>query len=99
MVKGNSICIRTYLRPELFAEIAGEAEKAGKRKKGLLLYTAKPHGFANEKLANTDGIAKFLKFCYDYYKKAEPARLKELADILQQEKELQELKRQKGLPI
>ena len=99
MVQGDSICIKVYLYPALFAEIAGEAEKSGKRRKGLLLYTQKPNGFANEKLANTDGIAKFLKFCYEYYKDHEADRVRDLADILRKEQEIQELRKQKGLLI
>ncbi len=36
---------------------------------------------ADEWLANTDGIGKFLKSCYEYWKKAEPLRLDALAEV------------------
>jgi len=90
MAQGKSVKVRMYLKPELFAEVAQEAEKAGKRKKGLLLYTQRAHGFATEKDANTDGIAKFFKHCYDYWRAHEAQRLQELAEVTRQEHELAE---------
>ncbi len=97
MVKGNSVCIKVYLKPELFAEMVLEAEKAGIRRKGLLLYTQKPHGFMEDKLANTDGIAKYLKFCHKYRKESEVHILEEAAELARQEKEIAERKKQLGL--
>ena len=96
MSKGNSICIKLYLKPEVFADVASEAEKAGVRHKGLLLYTQKPHGFAGEKLANTDDIAEFFKRTFKYWKEHEAERLQELAALAEEERRLQERKKKLG---
>jgi len=97
MSKGNSVCVKIYLKPELFAEVAVQAEKALVRRKGLLLYTQKEHGFANEKLANTDGIAKFLKHTYRYWVEHEAQRLQELAEIAVTESEIAARKKKLGV--
>jgi hypothetical protein len=89
--------VKVYLTEKLFAEITEQAEKLSFRKKGLLLYTQKKHGWADEKLANTDGLAKFLKYCYTYWRDAEAKRLFEAAEIAQQEKALAEKKAKLGL--
>jgi len=93
----KSICIKVYVRPDLFSTLAKDAEAAGKRRKGLQLYVQKPHGFANELLANTDGIAKFLKYTWQYWKENEAARLERIAELLKKEKELQEERKKLGL--
>lgn len=59
--KYAGVCVKVYMSQEDFTAYAKLAERAGKRRVGLLLHTQKPHGFADEKLANTDGIARFLK--------------------------------------
>lgn len=97
MEKEKSVCVKIYLKPELFAEITQEAEKAGIRRKGLLLYTEKPHGFANEKLANTDRIAQFLKFCFRQYLAAEADRIEKMAQIRRQEQDIAEQKKRLGI--
>lgn len=89
--------VKVYLTDKLFAEIIEQAEKAGFRRKGLLAYTQKKHGFADEKVANTDGIAKFMKYCYSYWKDSEYKRHEEALRIAQQEKELAEKKARLGL--
>ena len=96
MGKGNSVCVKMYLNPELFTEVAEQAEKAGTRRKGLLLYTHKEHGFSHEKLANTDGIAKFFKHTYRYWVEHEAQRLQELAEIAARENELAMRKKKLG---
>ena len=85
------------MEPELFAEVAQAAEKAGIRTKGLLLYTVREHGFAGQKNANTDDLSKFFKYCYNYWKEHEAQRMEEAAKLLQAEKELQERKRRLGM--
>ena len=97
MVGEKSVCLKVYLKPVLFAEMAMEAEKVGKRRKGLLLYTQKEHGFSHEKVSNTDGLGRFLKFCYLYFKEHEAQRMQEFADLMQKQKELDDLKRKRGL--
>lgn len=59
--KYAGVCVKVYMSHEDFQAYAKLAERAGKRRVGLIPYTQKPHGFASEKLANTDGIARFLK--------------------------------------
>lgn len=65
--KYQGVCVKVYFSEEDFAEVAKLAEKAGNRRVGLSLYTQKPHGFADEKLANTDGVARFLKMAAGYW--------------------------------
>jgi len=97
MPKGNSICIKTYWKPEEFAEVAKFAERAGKRRGGLLLYIKKPHGFADEMLAHTTGCAKFLKYAAYAWADREADRLEQAAEIKQQEKEIAEKKAKLGI--
>lgn len=65
--KYAGVCVKVYMSQEDFQAYAKLAERAGKRRVGLLLYTQKPKGFANEKLANTDGIARFLKMAGEFW--------------------------------
>ncbi len=95
----KSICIKIYLKPEAFAEIAQDAEKAGIRRKGLLLYTAKRNGFAGEQLANTDAIGKYLKFTAKYYQEHEADRMAEAAKAAQELKAAQDKARKLGVAI
>ena len=81
MREKNSICLKVYLKPELFSEMAAEAEKSGHRRKGLPLFTQKPHGFGHEKLANTDGVARYLKHTHSFYVQALAERLRKAAEI------------------
>lgn len=59
---------------------------------GIPTKKQKPHGLANEWVANTDGIGKLLKNCYDYWKKNEPERLRELAELQEEQRKLEERK-------
>ena len=51
--KGRKICVKCYFNPDSFQAVAADAERAGKRRGGLLLFTQKPHGFQNEQVSNT----------------------------------------------
>ncbi len=95
--KKKQLRVKVYLNPALFAEVALQAEKTGFRRKGLPLFTQKPHGFVDEKVANTDGMAKFFKHCYKFWKESEARRLEEAAKIAQMEKELADRKAKLGL--
>ena len=77
--RDKSICVKMYLKPDLFSLVAGNAERAGVRRKGLLLYTQKKNGLLEEKLANTDGISRYYKLCAKYYEEHEADRLSEAA--------------------
>ena len=80
--------VAVYLNKEELTSMAQAAEKRHLRRVGLPTETLKPHGFEGEKVANTDGISLLLKFCFDYWQKEEPKRLKRKAELL---KELEEL--------
>ena len=82
----EGVCVKVYFNEQDFAEIAKFAEKAGKRRVGLQLYTQKPHGFADEKLANTDGIARFLKMAANYWAEHR-VELEQKAESIKREKE------------
>lgn len=62
--KRLAVCVKVYFKVGEFAEITEDAVRAGFRRPGLKLSTAKPHGFKNERVANTDGVSKFLKECW-----------------------------------
>lgn len=86
MKQKDKVTVKVYFNPKTFLEVAELAEKAGYRRRGLQLYTQKKHGFADEKVANTDGISKFLKSLIVYWKKNEAQRMERKADLLKQKK-------------
>ncbi len=89
--------VRVYFSDKNYAEVVKDAEKAGKRRVGLVLWKQKEHGFANQREANTDGLAKFLKFCYGYWKDHEADRLRQLAELQDRERRLAEEKKKLGV--
>lgn len=93
----KSVCVKVYLNRKLFTEVAQQAEKAGKRRPGLLLFTKKKNGFAGEMLANTDGISRFFKYCAAYYKEHEAERLAKAADLAERERDLAAEKKRLGI--
>jgi hypothetical protein len=93
--------VSIYFNEADLTRIVKDAEKAGFRRVGIPIKRQKPHGLADEWLANTDGIGRLLKNCYDYWKKAEPQRLKELAETERQMQELAAKKEalEQGKPV
>lgn len=80
--------VSIYFNENDLALVVKDAEKAGFRRVVVPVKIQKPHGLPDEWLANTDGVGRFLKNCYDYWKKTAPERLKELAETERQLKEL-----------
>ena len=76
--------VAVYLGEEDLTPMAQAAEKLGLRRVGLPTQKQKEHGFAGEWQANTDGISLLLKYCYAYWAREEPKRLKRLAEIAQE---------------
>lgn len=70
----ESVCVKVYLKPKFFAEVCELAQKSGKRGIGLKNYKLKEHGFANQTIPNTKGIAKFFKMCALAWRDAEVER-------------------------
>ena len=97
MVKKEQIRVRVYFNERTLQAIAQDAEKAGKRRVGLPLFIMKEHGFAGERLANTDGISKFLKHCWKYWKENEASRLADMAELAQRKKVLEDEMKRKGI--
>jgi hypothetical protein len=95
--KGKKICVKVYFNPKSFQAVALDAEKSGKRRGGLQLFTQKPHGFGHELVSNTDGISKFMKHCWQYWIDHEAERLGQAAALAQREKELQAEKKRLGV--
>jgi hypothetical protein len=73
--------VRVYFNQAELTAIAKDAEGAGKRRVGLLLQTQKPHGLDGETQANTDGISRFLKHTWTYWKEHQADRLEAAARI------------------
>ena len=84
----KKIRVKVYLSAKDFAEIAKDAEKAGRRRGGLQLFTQKEHGFSNERVANTDGMSKFLKFCWHYWQETERHRFEKAAELAKMEQDI-----------
>lgn len=80
--------VAVYLNKDELTAMAKEAEQLGFRRVGLPIETQKPHGFSNEKNANTDGVSRLLKYCHDYWQNNMPKRLERKAALL---KEIEEL--------
>ncbi len=81
--------VGVYFNETGITTLIKDAEKAGFRRVGLPAKIQKPHGMADEWLANTDGLAKFLKNCWEYWRKAEPERLEALAKTQKEFAEIQ----------
>lgn len=88
--------VSVYFNENDLLSLAKEAEKLGFRRVGIPIKKQLPHGFSGQWVANTDGISRLLKFCHNYYKDHYADRLREQAELEQREKEIQELKKQKG---
>jgi hypothetical protein len=86
-----------YFNLKDFAEIAKDAEKAGKRHGNSILFRQKEHGFSGQEVANRKGIAKFLKYCWEYWRKAEPARLEEAAKLKAERQRIDEELKKAGM--
>lgn len=89
--------VKVWLGEEDFKAMAQLAEKLGFRKVGLPLKTQKPHGFADEWRANTNGISQTYKALKEYHDKTEAWRLSEAARIAQARQELEQEAARKGL--
>ena len=97
--KYKGVTVKVYLNEKRFVEEAKRAEKAGKRRVGLLLFTQKSHGFDWEKLANTDGLSRYYKMCSDYWQEHEAERLQEQAKLKAEEQELKERMKKAGVSV
>jgi hypothetical protein len=93
----KQIRVKVYFSPKDFAEIAKDAEKAGKRRHGLLLFTQKEHGLVHDKVANTDSLSKFLKFCWHYWQETERHRFEKAAELAKREQEIKEERSKLGV--
>ena len=60
----KKICVKVYFALHDYLDVIASAERAGFRRGGLIPFIQKPHGFNGEKVANTDGISRFLKECW-----------------------------------
>jgi len=93
---GKKICVKVYFNPKSFQAVAADAEKAGKRRGGLQLFTQKPHGFGHEQVSNTDGISRFLKHTWAYWCDHEKERLEEALAIAEDERRIAARKKKLG---
>lgn len=82
----KKIRVKVYFNPARFKDLADDATAAGFRRGGLRLFVQKPHGFSNEVNANTDGMSRFLKECWKFWKehREEYARLKKKEELARQ---------------
>ena len=94
---GRQVLIKVWMNEILFAEAARNAERAGFRRGGTVLFTQKKNGLQDEKVANTNGVSKYLKHCMSYYEKAEPERLSRAAQIAEEERRLAAEKKKLGI--
>lgn len=90
MKKIGIVRVSVYFGMAELTAIAQDAEKAGLRRVGIPVRIQKPNGFADEWLANTDGIGRFLKQTYEYYKRHEADRLFEASKLAEARAQLEE---------
>ena len=88
-------CVKVYFKPEEFLRVINGAVGGRFRGVGLFPYLQVAHSWGDEKRANTDGIAKFLKFCFAEYEKSAGRRADVLAEIAREESENAERIRKK----
>lgn len=93
----KKIRVKVYFNPKTFQAIAQDAERTGKRRGGLQLFVQRKNGFMDQVDANTDGISKFLKMCWQYWREHEADRLEQAAELKRKEIEIQEQKRKLGI--
>lgn len=91
--------VQVYFGKEDFLSIIKDAERAGKRRVGLLPFVKKEHGFSNEEHSNSDGISKFLKFAWHYWKETEFLRLEQQAEAMRKLEEAKKVAQKAGLDI
>jgi len=91
------VCVRIYFKENEFIEIAELAKILKLRPVGLKAIKKRPHGWRQETVADTKGIAKALHYLIGYYKDTEAERVLKLAQILAQEKVLREQKAKMGV--
>jgi hypothetical protein len=83
-----------------FEQVVKEAEAAGCRRPGLPTLRqsrARSERSRSGEVANTDGVAEYLKMCRDFYKRTEHLRLAEAAAIAREEAELAARKKKLGV--
>lgn len=91
-------CVQIYLAEKDFIEAVKWAEKVKKRRVGLFLKVQrKGRNGLKAPSYNTKGLAKAYKFYFAYYREHEYDRLREEAEIAEQEKALLAKKKKLGL--
>ena len=93
----RKIRIKVYFNEEEFSEVITDSEQAHFRRGGLKPFVQKARGFSEEKLANTDGISKFLKFCWREWQRIRAEGRDLQAEIEKRKQEIAALERQAGL--
>lgn len=99
MAMKNKIVVKVYLNAENFPRMAAIAERMGKRRGGLLLFTQKPHGRADELLANTDGLSRAMKASMLYWEADEAGRLAKKAAAMKELEAARARARAEGLEV
>lgn len=80
-------CIKVYLTRQELIDYATEAQKAGKRPKGLKVFKEVPSEF--EPVPQSKGIGKFVREClFPCWKYSEAERLAKKREIRRQAEEL-----------
>ena len=86
MEDNGLICVRVYFKEKEFIEASEYAKKVGLRPLRLKAIKKKPHGWANETITDTKGLAKFMKFCIKYWKDNEAYRMAAAAALEAEDK-------------
>lgn len=83
--------------PQEFEQVIREAEAAKCRRPGLPALIQGRGKLAGQMVANTDGVAEYLKRCREFYVKTEHLRLAEAARIAREQAALDEAKKKLGV--
>ena len=85
----KKICVKVYLNEPEFLDWIKKSEDAGIRPRGLKPFRVKPKGFADERIANTKGLVKFIKKrLFPFWLDGEETRKIKEAEILEGAKKL-----------
>lgn len=95
--KSVKVCVKCYFNKQDFEAIAADAVKAGVRHGGLQTWVQKKNGLADERVANTDKIPKFLKFIWRSWQQTATLRLAKAAELAKKEQELKEERAKLGI--
>lgn len=82
--KKELVCVKVYFNRKAWPAVTNLAVESKCRRVGLKLFTQKKNGFSGQEVANTDGVARFLKYAAKYYEADRANRTARTATLLKE---------------